>query len=350
MVYLVSVSLTVLILTRPSLAQALPARSTDLALALEALKRGYAVYTAQPCDVFYNDGALQVHAQPLSLAPNADTARWHALQHDDVETPLSALINLHAATEVPVSNFHMVLTRQDPPQDFEYITNLQLLANALPPHVQVVPPPASILTASEKVAILHPLFQEFIAPTMVSADAARLQNFYQMHQRNIVLKPLYDAAGRGVVRIEPTHNAADAIQQALAQVSAGEPLMAQQFLSGVQHGDKRVFFIDGKTVGAIRRIPPEGSFKVALATGGIAAPAQLTTADHAICAQVETWLRLHKVAFAGIDIITDDAGNPKLIEINHTSPTGILAYERFSGINLAPQIWNALERCGCDVL
>jgi glutathione synthase len=44
--------------------------------------------------------------------------------------------------------------------------------------------------------------------------------------------------------------------------------------------------------------------------------------------------------FVGIDVI----GGKWLTEINVTSPTGIMAIDRFNGTNTPAKIWDAIER------
>ena len=52
--------------------------------------------------------------------------------------------------------------------------------------------------------------------------------------------------------------------------------MCQKFLNQINKGDKRVFIIDGKIVGAISRIPKKGSFLSNLSKGGKAIKVNLT--------------------------------------------------------------------------
>ena len=51
-------------------------------------------------------------------------------------------------------------------------------------------------------------------------------------------------------------------------------------------------------------------------------------------------LKRRGLVFVGIDVI----GGEWLTEINVTSPTGIVAIDRFNGTDTAGRIWDALER------
>jgi len=51
-------------------------------------------------------------------------------------------------------------------------------------------------------------------------------------------------------------------------------------------------------------------------------------------------LKRRGLMFVGIDVI----GGRWLTEINVTSPTGIVAIDRFNGTDTAGMIWDAIER------
>ena len=51
-------------------------------------------------------------------------------------------------------------------------------------------------------------------------------------------------------------------------------------------------------------------------------------------------LQRRGLVFVGIDVI----GGEWLTEINVTSPTGIVAIDRFNGSDTGASIWNAIER------
>jgi glutathione synthase len=116
-------------------------------------------------------------------------------------------------------------------------------------------------------------------------------------------------------------------------------VIVQRYLPEVVHGDKRVILVDGEPVGAINRVPQAGETRSNLHVGGRAEPAEVTARDREICAAIGPVLREHGQVFVGIDVIGD-----RLTEINVTSPTGIQELERFSGVNAAALIWDAVER------
>ena len=85
-------------------------------------------------------------------------------------------------------------------------------------------------------------------------------------------------------------------------------------------------------------MPAENEARSNLHVGGKAEAASLTDRDREICAAVGPVLKDAGQIFAGIDII-----GGYLTEVNITSPTGIVELERFTGINSAALIWDAIE-------
>ena len=114
--------------------------------------------------------------------------------------------------------------------------------------------------------------------------------------------------------------------------------MVQKFLPKVKIGDKRVFIINGKVCGAIRRVPKKNSILSNISQGGKAIKTNLNNKELKISKVVAKDLLKKNIYFAGIDFVSG-----KLIgDINITSPTGLPQYKKLSGINLAEQFWNNL--------
>ena len=115
--------------------------------------------------------------------------------------------------------------------------------------------------------------------------------------------------------------------------------MLQPFLPEVAKGDKRIVLVDGEIAGAINRIPGKGEFRSNLAMGGSAEATELTNREREICEAMGPDLKRLGLTFVGIDVI----GGEYLTEINVTSPTGIVAIDRFNGTDTAAMIWDAIE-------
>jgi len=107
----------------------------------------------------------------------------------------------------------------------------------------------------------------------------------------------------------------------------------------VRQGDKRIILIDGKAVGVVNRVPAEGEARSNMHVGGQAVKSALSRRDQEICDIIGPELRRLGLIFVGIDVI-----GSWLTEINVTSPTGLQQINRFDGVSLEAQIWDAIER------
>jgi len=231
----------------------------------------------------------------------------------------------------------VVLMRQDPPFDLGYITATHLLER-LEGETLVVNDPRSVRNAPEKVYVLD--YAHFMPPTLITRSAADVRDFQARHgQGPVVVKPLHGNGGKAVFKIDGDGGNLSALAELFGQVWP-EPFMVQTFLPEVAEGDKRIVLVDGEVLGAINRKPGAGEFRSNLAVGGYAEKTALTAREAEICAALGPDLRARGLVFVGIDVI----GGQWLTEINVTSPTGLVAIEKFDGIDTGAAIWDAIER------
>ena len=235
-----------------------------------------------------------------------------------------------------VKDIDVVLMRQDPPFDLGYITATHLLER-LAGQTLVVNDPASVRNAPEKVFVLD--FARFMPPTFIARRIEDVRLFQQRHPGDLVVKPLHGNGGKAVFRIPADGSNLGALVE-MFQNAWVEPFMVQPFLPDVSSGDKRIVLVDGEFAGAINRRPGEGEFRSNLAVGGSAEATGLTAREEEICAVLGPALKARGLVFVGIDVI----GGQWLTEINVTSPTGIVAIDRFNGTDTAAMIWDAIER------
>jgi len=113
----------------------------------------------------------------------------------------------------------------------------------------------------------------------------------------------------------------------------------QRYLPEVREGDKRIILVDGRAAGAINRVPAQGEVRANMHVGGQPLKTDITPAEMEICEAIGPALQERGLIFVGIDVI----GEKYLTEINVTSPTGIQETNRFNGVKLEAQIWDAIE-------
>ena len=229
----------------------------------------------------------------------------------------------------------VVLMRQDPPFDLGYISAAFLL-DRLRGTTLVVNDPREVVNAPEKMFVLD--YARFMPPTLIARRLDDIRDFQRQHGA-VVVKPLHGNGGKAIFKIEADGTNLSALSEIFNQTWP-EPHMVQPFLPEVSEGDKRIVLVDGEFAGAINRKPGEGEFRSNLAQGGSAEASGLTAREEEICAAMGPELKRRGLVFVGIDVI----GGKWLTEINVTSPTGIVAIDRFNGTDTAGLIWDAIER------
>jgi glutathione synthase len=215
-----------------------------------------------------------------------------------------------------------------------YITLTHMLER-IHPKTYVCNAPAAVRNAPEKILVTE--FPELMPPTLITRDREEIRAFRKEHG-NIIVKPLYGNGGAGVFFIEEgSHNLVSLLE--LFEQAFPEPFMIQRYLPEVRKGDKRIIIIDGEAIAGLNRIPSEGEARANMHVGGRAELSPLTEREREICATIGPRLKELDLIFVGIDVIGD-----YLTEINVTSPTGIREIKRFGGPDIAPLIWDAIEK------
>ena len=291
---------------------------STFAIMLGAQARGHSLWH-YAADALSWNGRLQARAHPVSVQRVAG-------DHYRFGDPV--LLDLGRDVDV-------VLMRQDPPFDLGYITATHLLER-IGDETLVVNDPASVRNAPEKLWVLD--HARFMPPTLVTRSLT-LARAFLAEQGEIVVKPLHGFAGGSVFRIgRDGANLASLIE--LFNTAYREPHVVQAFLPEIAEGDKRIVLVDGEVAGAVNRVPGQGEIRSNLAVGGKAAKTTLTGREKEICAALGPELKARGLIFVGIDVI----GGQWLTEINVTSPTGIVAIDRFNGTDTPALIWDAIER------
>jgi len=295
------------------------AGDSTFALMLKAQDLGHKLYHYLAEDLTYQEGRLYAGAHEVTVQPIAGN-----------HFSLGEFKILDLGRDVDV-----VLMRQDPPFDLGYITATHLLER-IRGETLVVNDPAAVRDAPEKLWVLD--FARYMPPTMITRSLGAARKFLA-EQGEIVLKPLHGNAGKAVFKIGRDAGNLSALLE-LFNATYREPHVLQKFLPEVSEGDKRIVLVDGDFAGAINRRPPAGDIRSNLAAGGTAEASELTDTEREICDALGPELKRRSLLFVGIDVI----GGRWLTEINVTSPTGIVAIDKFNGTDTSGLIWQAIER------
>jgi glutathione synthase len=289
---------------------------STFALLLEAQQRGHALAYYTPDRLALTGGALFAGTHELKV-------------RDEVGNHFT----LGEARRTELNEFDVVLLRQDPPFDLNYVTTTHLLERIVP-HTLVVNDPAQVRNAPEKLFVME--FPDLMPPTLITRDLAEIKAFRAEHG-DIVMKPLYGKGGEAVFRLAPEDLNFGSLYDLFA-VTFREAWVVQKFLPAVRHGDKRIILVDGEFGGAVNRVPAADDLRSNLVRGGAAAATDLTAREREICARIGPSLRERGLLFVGIDVI-----DGFLTEINVTSPTGIRAIKALGGPDVAAMIWDRIE-------
>lgn len=292
-------------------------KDSSFMMALEAQRRGHALYHYLPRALSFRHGRLYARAQPLT-----------------VKRAYGAHFAFGTAEWLDLATMDVILMRQDPPFDMAYITATHILER-IHPQTLVVNDPKEVRNAPEKLFVTE--FAEFIPPTLITTDLREIRAFRDEFQ-DIILKPLYGNGGAGVFRVKQDDENFGSLMEMFTQFYR-EPVIVQRYLPDVRKGDKRIILVDGEFAGAINRVPASGEARSNMHVGGKPEATELTAREKAICAAIGPELKKRGLIFTGIDVIGD-----YMTEINVTSPTGIHEVRRFGGADIAALVWDAIER------
>jgi len=289
-----------------------PATDTSLQLAIEAQKRGYKIFWYEPNNLSIVNSKLKAQG---SLVIFYNTQK--------------NFYKISKNIKFDISKAAFTLIRQNPPFNMNYINSTYFLDSI--DHKKVINNPSAIRNVSEK--FYSSKFLKFMPPTIFTNSIIDIYKHYKKYKK-IVLKPLDGYAGKNIIFLTKNFSKSK-VSLFLKKYNY---LMVQKYLKKVKFGDKRIFIINGKVKGAIRRIPKTGSNLSNISQGGKAFQTNLNKRELKISSLIGKSLLKDKIYFAGIDLI-----DGYLIgDINVTSPTGLPQFKDLTGKNLANDFWNGL--------
>jgi glutathione synthase len=223
-----------------------------------------------------------------------------------------------------------ILIRQDPPFNLEYISTTYIL-DSIKTKVRVVNDPSSIRSISEK--LYSAKYQKFMPNTIFTQNINEIRNFFKKNKK-VILKPINSYSGNNIHLLKKFD-----LKFIKKFIKKHDYIICQKYLPKIIHGDKRVFLINGKIVGAISRVPKKGSFLSNMSKGARPINTRLTRVEKKISKLIANNLRKENIFFAGIDFIDQKLNG----DINVTSPTGLKTYYDLTNINLAKTFWKELK-------
>lgn len=293
------------------------ATDTTYSLMVAAAELGYEIHYCHPHALYTESNAALANTIQLDILVTSK---------DDPGVVMPWFKENDSSPNQSLTNFALVMVRNDPPFNMEYYYLTQILTLAETHGVKVVNNSHALRNYNEKLAILN--FPELITPTMVTKNKNVINCFIAKHGE-CVIKPLDLMAGRGVFKISATDVNCDAIIENSTNYYT-QTVMLQKFIPEVIHGDRRIFIAHGKVIEhCLYRIPQVNAIRGNIAAGGRGEVHPLKAEDYLIANPVAAWLSEQNIIFSGIDVI----GN-KLTEVNITSPTGTRQIFKQTGIDI----------------
>lgn len=293
-------------------------KDTTVAMMRAAQARGHGVSVCEQTSLAWRPEGVLAEATRIVLSD--DDADWY---------------RPHEVVERRLAEFDGVLMRKDPPFDLEYVVSTWLLSAAVREGACVINAPDAVRDHNEKLAIAE--FPQFVVPTLVSRDTARIHAFVDEHA-DVVVKRLDVMGGENVFRVRADDANRNVIIEIMSQ-GGGRSVMAQRYIPEITEGDRRVILINGELVPhVLARIPREGEFRGNLAAGarGVAMP--VTAREREIAQAIGPRLAARGLLLVGLDVIGD-----WITEINVTSPTCFREIQDQTGFDVAGLFVRALE-------
>jgi glutathione synthase len=297
-----------------------PYKDSSFAMLLEAQRRGHQLIYMQPEDLYLHNGQPWATTSELKVWDRPAQEQYYGFG---------------ASQDTALQELDILLIRQDPPFNNDYLYSTHMLELAEAQGVLVVNKPQSLRDANEK--LFASWFPQCIPPTLVAASRDRLKAFIA-EQQDTILKPLDAMGGSSIFRVRHDDPNINVILETMTDFGQHH-IMAQRYLPEIRQGDKRILLIDGEPVPyTLARIPAEGETRGNIAAGGTGVGMEITERERWLCQQVAPTLRAKGLYFVGLDVIGD-----YITEINVTSPTCIRELDAQFGLNIAGTLFDCLE-------
>ncbi len=290
-----------------------PETDTSIFLANEIQSRNYKIFYYDPKDLSIIGS--KVYANGFFIKFNYEGRRF---------------FKILKYQKLNLAKCKFILIRQDPPFNLEYISTTYILDN-LKDNVKIINDPTSIRNVSEK--LYSTKYLRFMPQTIFSQNIKEIKDFIKNHKK-IILKPIHSFSGNDIHLLTKFNS-----KFIKDFIKKHDYIMCQKYLPKISRGDKRVFLINGKVVGAISRVPKKGSFLSNMSKGAKPINTKLSKIELTISKLIAKDLKKKKIFFAGIDFIDQKLNG----DINVTSPTGLKTFYDLSKINLAKTFWKELK-------
>lgn len=211
-----------------------------------------------------------------------------------------------------IEDFRLVMFRQDPPVDLDYINSTYIFDFVDTNKTLVINNPAAVRDFNEKLHALR--FKHLMPKNIVSASRSDILNFLDECDE-IVLKPLNKCFGAGVMTLKKGDKNTSVIINSMTN-NGSTLCMVQKYIPKAIYGDKRVLFLGDKVLPyCVQKLPSNNDFKFNEHCDANIIKASLSQEEIESFTPVAKELDSIGIPLVGLDVI-----DGKIIEVNVTSP------------------------------
>jgi ribosomal protein S6--L-glutamate ligase len=278
------------------------------------------------------------HVQDLLRAAGLLDVSLHILPFGEVEATVGDGPGRVSAGGVRLDEVDGVLVRMMPPGGLEPVVfRMDALHRLEAVGVPVWNPPRAVEASVDKYLTLSLLERRGlpIPPTWAGQTAASAMAAFGELGGDVVVKPLFGSEGRGLMRVSHPELAWRCFH---ALERLGSVIYLQQWIRHPGH-DLRLFVLQGRVLGAMRRTAREGEWRTNIAIGG---RAEAWTPDAEAERLAVAASEAVGAVFAGVDLIEDlDQGRRVLIEVN--AVPGWRALAQATGVDVAAALLDSFR-------
>ncbi len=211
-----------------------------------------------------------------------------------------------------IEDFQLVMFRQDPPVDLDYINSTYIFDFVDRKKTTVINEPRSIRDFNEKLHTIE--FLEFMPENIVTSSKSDIMKFLDKHDE-IILKPLNRCFGAGVMYLKKGDKNTAVIINSMTN-NQSTLVMVQKYIPKAIYGDKRVLILGGRVLDyVVQKLPSNDDFKFNDHCDANIIKSEISDIEKAKFTLVAEKLYDMGISMAGLDVI-----DGKIIEINVTSP------------------------------
>ena len=246
-----------------------PKTDTSVFLANEIQKKKYKIFYYDPKD--------------LSLVNSKVLAKGFFIKFDYNKKKFFKILN---KKKLELDKCKYILIRQDPPFNLEYISTTYIL-DLIKKKVKIINNPSSIRNISEK--LYSAKYQKYMPSTIFTQNIQEIRRFFKVHKK-VILKPIHSFGGNDIYLLKKFD-----LKFIIKFIKKHDHIVCQKYLSNISRGDKRVFLINGKVMGAISRVPKKGSFLSNMSKGAKPKTVKLTIKERKVSKIIARDLKKEKI-------------------------------------------------------